>query len=222
LKYARSRETTSDFDRAKRQQQVLVALKEKLLTTSTLTNPKKIAEIIQITGDHIKTDFKTNEIQRLVEIGKTIDSSKIVNRVLDNSANGLLIAGSYPQAGYTLIPKLGLGEYTAIRAMAKNIFKDQSIANEAASLAVYNGTTTAGLATKASESLKALDYNIQYVGSAQTLTYPTTVIYDYTNGAKPKTIAALEKYFNVKSEKKTGEYSDNDIEVIIGNDYKVK
>jgi anionic cell wall polymer biosynthesis LytR-Cps2A-Psr (LCP) family protein len=46
LKYSRSRETTSDFDRAKRQQIVLVALKEKLLSLNTLLNPKKISDIL--------------------------------------------------------------------------------------------------------------------------------------------------------------------------------
>ncbi len=220
LKYARSRETTSDFDRARRQQQVLVALKDKLLSTQTLVNPKKIAEIIQITGNNVKTDFQTNEIQRLVEIGKTIDSKKIVNKVLDNAPDGLLIAGNYPQAGYTLIPKLGLGNYTALRSLAKNIFNDHSISDEAANLAVFNGTSTAGLAAKVTESLKASDYTVLYTGSAQGQTHLTTIIYDNSKGAKPKTIAALEKTFNVKSVSNPNPNSSYDIEIIVGKDYK--
>lgn len=220
LKYARSRETTSDFDRAKRQQQVMIAFKDKLLSTQTLANPKKIAEIIQITGNNVKTDFQTNEIQRLIEIGRTIDSKKIVSKVLDNAPDGLLIAGNYPQAGYTLIPKLGLGNYSAIRSMAKNIFNDNSILDEAAKLAVYNGTSTTGLAANVTEELRASDYIVQYTGSDQSQSHLTTIIYDNTNGVKPKTILALEKIFKVKSQKNPAPNSNYDIEIIVGKDYK--
>jgi anionic cell wall polymer biosynthesis LytR-Cps2A-Psr (LCP) family protein len=42
LKYARSRHTTSDFDRSRRQQLVIEAIREKLMTANILTSPKKL------------------------------------------------------------------------------------------------------------------------------------------------------------------------------------
>ena len=42
LKYARSRETSSDFERAKRQQEILVAMKDKAISAGFLLNPVKI------------------------------------------------------------------------------------------------------------------------------------------------------------------------------------
>lgn len=42
LKYARSRYTTSDFDRSERQKLVIRAIKDKALSLGVLTNPKKI------------------------------------------------------------------------------------------------------------------------------------------------------------------------------------
>jgi anionic cell wall polymer biosynthesis LytR-Cps2A-Psr (LCP) family protein len=50
LEYSRSRETTSDFARAARQQQVILALRQKALTLSTLTNPIKLGNLIDAVG----------------------------------------------------------------------------------------------------------------------------------------------------------------------------
>ncbi|MDD5693284.1 MAG: LCP family protein [Patescibacteria group bacterium] len=222
LKYARSRETTSDFDRAKRQQQVLSALKDKILSSQTLFNPKKMADIIGIIGEHVKTDFRTDEFQRVLELAKQVDTKRIINKVFDNGADGLLIngAGITPlSAGSTLIPKAGLGNYSELRAAAKNIFNDTSIKTESAKIVVYNGTTKAGLATTVANNLKASGYNVVDVGSAATTAQAQTVIYDYTNGAKPTTVSSLEQLLKVKSVKKQGT-PGYDIEIIIGLDYK--
>lgn len=221
LKYSRSRETTSDFDRAKRQQQVLVALKDKILSSQTLLNPKKIASIITLMGNHIKTDFGTNEIQRLIELAKQVNTKKIINKVFDNSTDGLLMNGygvTPASAGSTLIPRAGLGNYTELRAAAKNIFNDASIKSESARVVIYNGTYRSGLATTVGNMLKAQSYNVTDVGSASTSNQAQTVIYDYTNGAKSVTINSLEKIFNVKATQKQGS-PGYDIEIILGRDY---
>jgi LCP family protein required for cell wall assembly len=220
LKYARSRETTSDFDRAKRQQQVLSALKDKILSSQTLFNPKKMADIIGIIGEHVKTDFRTDEFQRVLELAKQVDTKRIINKVFDDSADGLLMSGSSITPGSaTLIPRAGLGNYSELRAATKNIFNDTSIKTESAKIVVYNGTTKAGLATTVANNLKASGYNVVNVGSAATTAQAQTVIYDYTNGAKPTTVSSLEQLLKVKSVKKQGT-PGYDIEIIIGLDYK--
>lgn len=217
LKYARSRQTTSDFDRGKRQQQVMVAIKDKILSPSTLLNPKKLADIIGIVGEHLATDFKTNEFQRVLELAKKVDSGSIVNKVLDNTEQGLLqnSNGSY---GYALIPRLGLGNYKDIQEMAKNIFNEQTIKSENARIAIYNGTTKTGLATQAAEKLKAAGYNVVYYGTATTSKQTYTTIKDYSGGNKPKTIDALKTLLNASSQTATG--GSYDIEIILGTNYK--
>ena len=84
LKYVRSRETTSDFDRAKRQQQIIKVIKDKVFSAGTWSNPLKITEMINVLGDNIRTDFSANEIKRLLEIVKNIDETKIATKVLKN------------------------------------------------------------------------------------------------------------------------------------------
>jgi LCP family protein required for cell wall assembly len=219
LRYARSRETTSDFDRARRQQQVLVAIKGKLMSTDTFLNPSKIISISTALGNNVKTDFDLSYAQRAIDLFKKVDTGSIKNLVFDNSEKGLLTDSTSDYAGYILVPRAGMFNYTKMQAAAKNIFADQTVATENAKLTVQNGTTTGGLATRVADKLRGLDFNVVTVASADTQAYTVTKIIDGTNGGKPGTIKALEKTFNVKSEKGTNP-SGTDIIVIVGKDYK--
>lgn len=219
LRYARSRETTSDFDRARRQQEVLVAIKTKVMSTSTFLNPAKIIAITGALGNNIKTDFDLSYAQRAIDLFKKVDTASIKNLVFDNSEKGLLTDSSSDYAGYILIPRAGMYNYKALQASAKNIFNDQSVATENAKISVLNGTATGGLATRVADTLRGQDFNVISVASADSQTYSVTKIVDGTNGAKPGTIAALEKFFNVKSEKGATN-SGSDIMVTVGKDYK--
>jgi LCP family protein required for cell wall assembly len=219
LRYARSRETTSDFDRARRQQQVLVAIKTKVMSTSTLLNPTKIASLAAALGDNVTTDFDLSYVQRAIDLFNGVDTSTIKNLVFDTSANGLLVSDYSESAGDILIPRAGLYNYSELQAAAKNIFTSGSVITEGAKIAVFNGTSTAGLATSVANTLRSQSYNIINVASADSQDYLVTTIVDGTNGTKPNTIAALEKFFNVKSEKGTTASGD-DIEITVGKDYK--
>lgn len=107
LKYARSRETTNDFDRSRRQQEIIIALKDKMLSAQTLTNPKKISDILSILGDHIHTDIGTPEIKYFSSISKDLSANNIITKVFDNSTKGGLVSDSSTSAGYILLPRSG-------------------------------------------------------------------------------------------------------------------
>ena len=57
LKYARSRHSTSDFDRSNRQQLILKAIKEKASELGYITNPEKISDLYGAVISHLDTDF---------------------------------------------------------------------------------------------------------------------------------------------------------------------
>jgi len=67
LKFVRSRnaegEEGTDFARSQRQQKVILALGQKLLSYQFLFSPAKIAELRKTFGDHIKFDTQFNENQ---------------------------------------------------------------------------------------------------------------------------------------------------------------
>ena len=216
LKYARSRETSSDFDRAMRQQKVLVALKQKALSGSTLINPLKIGGLIDALGNHVRTDLQLNEIKKLFEISKDIDTTKIATKVLDNASTGLLISGSN-WAGSVLLPKSG--NWNNIREFVHSIFVDSYIKGEAANIEVQNGTAKSGLAVQVAKMLIAYNYNIVKITTSPTQASKTS-LYDYSGGKKPYTINYLENRFKIKAQI-INQSSDIDIKIIIGNDYSM-
>lgn len=228
LQYARSRHSTSDFDRAARQQKVIVALRQKALEASTLTNPIKLGNLIDAIGNHVKTDMQLSEMKKLGLIAKDIDTSKIVQKVLSTGPNGLLVeSGPFVPTGFGSIsvPAAGTFNYSEIRDLVKGIFADNYLKTEAAKLEVQNGSGTAGIAGTVVRSLLAAHY---IVGPASNSLepYTKTVIYDYTNGKKPYTINYLEQRFGVKAQKVASpDTSDStippEIRIIIGNDYKL-
>lgn len=233
LRYARSRKSTNDFDRAARQQQVLAAVREKALQLSTLTNPVKLTGLIDALGGHVKTDLQPGEVTKLAGIIKDINMSQVAQKVLsDEGDDPLLVGGTniIPAAGWVAVPKAGTYDYSEIQDFVKNIFVDHYITDENAVIEVQNGSGTSGIAGAVVKSLKAAHYNVLDAANADDH-YTTTVIYDYTGGKKPYTINYLEQRFGVKAQKMaapspaaTGTPGANtvapEIRIILGSDYK--
>lgn len=215
LKYARSRETTSDFDRAKRQQQVMVAMKDKIMTANTLLNPAKMNDILTTLGDHVKTDMQIWEAQKLAQMFQKVDKNKIINRVLDNSEDGPLVSSISYGGAYILLPKTG--NFKEVQSIAQNIFTDSGLRTEAAKVQVLNATGVSGQAKKTGDTLSSNGLKVLSVSNASEIN-STTVIYDYSGGTKPKTIDFLEKKFCVKAVQKTDPTGSYDIAVVVGKD----
>lgn len=117
---ARSRVTSSDFERARRQQMIIQAIKEKLLSAGTLTDFAKMNEVLNNLGDNARTDMRAWEMKRFYELYMQMNNPQIFQKVLENSEEGLLYHPENGAAGYILLP---IGDnYDKIRDMAKNIF----------------------------------------------------------------------------------------------------
>lgn len=217
LKYARSRQTTSDFDRARRQQQILVAAKNKALKIENLLNISRMEQILKTLGNHLKTDFQFWEIRKLAEIGKEIDSSMVSSYILDNSSSGILYA-SFKNGAYVLLPKDN--DYSKIAAFAHQIFDDIYIKEETARIEILNGTFKNKIASSLAEFLKSYGYNIVNVKFAEKRNYQKTIIYDYSAGKKPYTVSYLQKRLEAQVIKAKEKKEDIDIQIILGQNYK--
>ncbi|KKQ51430.1 MAG: hypothetical protein US70_C0017G0002 [Parcubacteria group bacterium GW2011_GWD2_38_11] len=121
LCYARSRKTTSDFERAKRQQIVIQKIKDKALSLGTLTDYGRVTGMIDSLGNNVRTDMQAWEMKRLYELEKGMNNPQMAQRVLENSTEGLLYTPEQrPETGYILLP---IGDnYDKIREVFKNIF----------------------------------------------------------------------------------------------------
>ncbi len=218
LKYARSRETTSDFDRSKRQQKLILAIKDKCLSLGVLTNPKKVSDLMSIAGNHIRTDLDVAAIKDLLEIAQGVDQTKIVNKVIDNDPKtGLLVSSS--EGFYHLVPKAGANNFSQIQKMVKNVFSADETTETANDLStteveVYNGSGVNGVAGKLAQQLK--DDGL-YVTKIETNSEEVdeTVIYTPSTSS-----AALTKVkARVPRAKLLSSTEKSLIKIIIGRDY---
>jgi len=95
LKYARTRHQTSDFDRAKRQQQVVLAARDKILSANLL--PQLIlhaGEIWSKLNQGIHSDLSLDQMLRLVVYLKNVPTGNIHQGVIDiNYVTGMMYQG---------------------------------------------------------------------------------------------------------------------------------
>ncbi len=121
LCFARSRDQSNDFERAKRQQIIIQQIKAKALSIGTLTDFNKINGMVNALGNNVTTDLQGWEIQRLYDMERNLKEPQIFQRVLENSEEGLLYAPEpTKESGYILLP---IGDnYDKIRNLFKNIF----------------------------------------------------------------------------------------------------
>jgi len=124
LCYVRARENTSDFDRAKRQQVVLKAMRDKLISMGTLSDFGKVSQILGVVGDNVRTDMSSAEMRKFFEKYIGLKDAQIYQRVFENSPEGLLeVPQNAPEgAGYILVPRKGWDDYSEIQAVCRDIF----------------------------------------------------------------------------------------------------
>lgn len=205
LEYVRSRHGNngegSDFARSRRQQLVLEAVRDKLLSMGTLANPKKINDLINVISDHVQTDLSAWDMLSMAPKFVEVDPSNIINRVLTDAADGELSPAMISQE-YMLFPRKP--DWSEIRAIAANPFlsKEEEVKSLQPKAAVYieikNGTTYEGYASKVYQRLKALGYKVNEVSNAQHKGYDKTVIYDLTSGKMTDDLVKLKKMLNAE------------------------
>ncbi len=99
LKFVRSRHGTngegSDFARSARQQKVILAFREKVLSSDTLTKPKTVIDLVSTFGQSIDTNIGADEAPLFMKQLTKVDSSKIRRLVLEvvDGTNSILVFG---------------------------------------------------------------------------------------------------------------------------------
>jgi len=226
LAYSRSRYTSArgDFDRSERQRLIIIALKEKVLSLGTFSNPSKISQLLGNFGNHIQTDFSVQDLSRLYDIGKEVGGNNITSIGLVDPPHDYLTTSNIGGLS-VVIPKAGVGNYAEIQSYIRNTLKDSFLKNENATVMVLNGTNTPGLATARAEELKSYGYNVTAVDNAPTKDYTKTVLVDLRSGQKKYTKRYLEQRLKLTA---VGSLPDANIQpgiadfvIIVGSDSKV-
>lgn len=155
LWYARSRHGSSDISRMKRQQEVLLALREKALS---LTIIPKLPQLWREFRGGVQTDMSLAEVLALAQVGKDTPRENITSRSIDGE---YVIPGTTWGGADVLLPNR-----EAIRGLVREVFYDARLRGEAAKVEVLNGAGRAGLATRTADFLRDKDINVVSFGNA--------------------------------------------------------
>ncbi len=232
LAYARNRHTQGgDVDRAHRQQQVILALKDKITNPANFpTLVAKAPAIYQELASGIHTNLTLNDALKLAMLAKDIPSEEIKTSIIDYKMVTLAnVVGKDGQVMSIFVPIPD-----KIRELRDQMFTDggsinplakgepvQLAIDEGASLEILNGTYTASLAGKTGDYFKSLGMNVAIVGNPQQIGYPRTVIIDHRG--KPYMTKYLFDLFKVDAavqfQIKFDSSSPADVTIILGDDW---
>lgn len=143
LKYARSRKNSSDFARARRQQIIIEAVRDRVINLETIQNPTKLKLMYDsFRKNSLYSELDIKEIVAGVGMAGKLKSAEIYKIVLDNEFGGtnkLILKPSYSppyvghyRAGFYLTPKhynnecCKQDEYLKVKEHLNKIYNDPS------------------------------------------------------------------------------------------------
>lgn len=205
LKYARERhnDPEGDFGRAKRQQQIIEAMREKAFSLPTFLNPFTLYGFLKSLGKSITTDISPEELRRFLEIGRTFDTQNVVTLVVDAWKKESLLRVSHIETpggtAFILVPRSG--NWDEIHALAQNLFDPRQSEERKASLNKEDATLTIMTAPHSLVAAQALQASIKNefpLEKVNLVTLPTleksletAMIEDRVHLTKPFTLDAL-------------------------------
>ena len=206
LEFARSRHGNnnedSDFARMKRQQKILMAIKNKLQEKSSMLSPTSLWELYNIFNKQVAANLDFSEIVRLTKIFNQLDENKIKTYTFEAGPSGPLYSEIAADGAYILRPKGG--NFEPLAKIMQNAFsnsanllatqtQEQTTAppEQKTKLIILNGTKISGLAQQNQAELEKLNYQVVKIGNAPTQDYPKTIIYT-VNSAAPN-LSQLEQ-----------------------------
>lgn len=229
LKYARTRHGSSDFDRARRQQQVMSAILEKVTDVGLLPDlAKNSKEIYTLVQASLQTDLALDQMMALANLATQVDREQIRFGVIDNTCTQHWVT---PDGAQVLIPlrdKLReVRDYvfavdlpTPVPNQADGQPAAMTPTPEVATVSILNGTTRPGLAGATSEYLTEQGVATSNVGNANRQDYVASQIVMHRD--KPFTAARIASLLGLPATaivKGADPEAAHDIVVILGSDY---
>ncbi|MBN2503085.1 MAG: LCP family protein [Anaerolineales bacterium] len=226
LAYARNRYTENgDFDRAARQQQVILAIRDRIINFNML--PDLIAnapEIYAELSSGIDTNLSLEDVIKLAVLASQIPKEDIKTGIIDQR---YVTFGTSPDQLSILIPIPD-----RIRTLRDEIFAtsgpyapmtpgdaQKRMELEFASISIQNGTSNGSLGEQTADYLRDIGANVAEITSAETGYGQTTVI---DHSGKPYTLQFLVDEMGVNPNNIQHDYDPNsrvDIELKLGGDW---
>jgi hypothetical protein len=212
LIYVSTRHADSDFGRIRRQQQVLLAMREKALHLNLIP---RLPDLVRTLGNTMSTDIP---LEAAVNLGRLLNAIP-PERIQTKAIVGELVRRAITSEGADVL----IGDQAKISALAHEVFYDARLRGEGAKVLMANGAPRNGLATQTVAYLQSHGFEQVSVensngGSARR----DTVIIDYSG--KPYTAGLAAGLLGLPTDRikvqRNGQAA-TDIEIILGADAPV-
>jgi LCP family protein required for cell wall assembly len=195
LIYCRCRAETTVFDRDRRQREVLLAIRNRVLELGISGLLPRLFELLETMRFNVQTDLEPAEILALAQLLPQIPPQNISQRAID-----LTVAPQWttPEGSWMMLPDRRLIKELMEGRMTPPTWEDRSLAAEGVRIAVDNGTTVGGFSFQMADRLRSRGYRVVEVGKADRLDHTETIIISYAG--QSFTLDRLRQYLNVREE----------------------
>jgi LCP family protein required for cell wall assembly len=213
--YARSRHNSSDFDRGRRQIQVLRALWRAAREQGLLLN---LPTLWNEAMPYVETNMMLEDVIGLAPIALNLDPSGIENFTFARLYH--TTPWQTPDGDFVQLPV-----YETIRPLLEDFYSpptENQTRVEGASIRVLNGSPNADWDRVAAERLGYGGFGAVAAGAADNSAYSDTILIDYTGSSKGSSLAEIAGILNVRPENIRIEPDPSrefDFEVILGASY---
>ena len=229
LKYARTRATYGgDFDRAARQQQVLIAVRDKILNMKMLPQiVTRAPKLYSTLSDSYDTDLTLEQLVDLIGLVNDIDRDSIDSAVI----NADYLMNEFTTSEGAQVVLLDSQAFRKLREQmfykpapyTKSTIDTNILAlDEIATIEIQNGSARDGIANMTSEYLTEQGFSVVSVGNADQFNYENTIIYDYSGSYY--TTRWIAEHFKVQPTHIIDISDPNspvDVRIIIGQDFVI-
>ena len=226
LAYARARSTEGgDFDRARRQQEVVMAIRNQMLRFDNL--PRMIANapvLYQEFSSGVRTNLSLDQAIRLAWFAKDIPEENIKHAIIGpeqvnffKTPDGLDALKPMPDRIREVRDQIFAD--TRLESPLANLPPAEQMKAEGARVRVLNGSSSPGLASQTMEYLQKQGVNVVETGNADTF-YNYTTLFDYSG--KPYMLKFLVELMGINPNYLYNRYDPTqsvDVVVIVGNDW---
>lgn len=212
LKYVRSRQLTSDFGRARRQQILIEAIIKRALSSETLLNPDKLSELYRIYREKtLVSELSVKEILAGTQLLENLDFGKITNIVLDPELGGSEVylnkqPHNRPGGPYYMVPthwkECPGNEFCKIKILIASIMDNPGVFKENARLFAYSTASSAGKLyfddpkfktfVESEPPLNLIKSKNLVTTSQEIKNFDTVVVIDFSAGKYPETRTYLD------------------------------
>jgi LCP family protein required for cell wall assembly len=220
LEYARSRETTSDFDRSRRQQLIMLAVRQRVFSLNAVP---RLFSLLGALQDNVRTNLRPAEMQQLAVLAGRIKDQDIRRVAIDTSN---LLRSGFNSGQYVLQPLDP--SYAALHRYLAMALPDRSALLTQTPFQVQDGSgrywLPYGMGTPASimTSLFQAQGWSATLGPAAAQRVTQTQVLDGSGGRAAATVAWLQDYFGAVVTTVPVPSSGASVTVVLGSDFTLK